>query len=109
MRTMTPHVPTRTRMAQLFVPLLLIGAAAAQDADPPGRVARLGYTQGEVSELAGLSDWATVEFNRPITSGDKIWSDADSRVELIWLGGGAPGNLDRLRSSTSTTRAHRCR
>src|ERR1700722_11359749 len=83
MRTMTPHAPTRTRMAPLFLPLLLIGVAAAQDADPPGRVARLGYTQGEVSiEPAGLTDWAAAELNRPITSGDKIWSDADSRVEL---------------------------
>jgi hypothetical protein len=83
MRTMTPHAPTRTRMVQLFVPLLLIGVAAAQDADPPGRVARLGLAQGEVSiEPAGLSDWAAAELNRPISSGDKIWSDADSRVEL---------------------------
>jgi hypothetical protein len=84
MRTMTWQAVTNMQIAGLLLlPLLLLGVASADDADPSGRVARLGYTQGQVSiEPAGLSDWAAAGLNRPITTGDKIWSDADSRVEL---------------------------
>jgi hypothetical protein len=57
--------------------------AAADDDDPPGRVARLGYVRGVVSfEPAGTDDWVSAEINRPITTGDKIWTDRDSRAEL---------------------------
>jgi hypothetical protein len=57
--------------------------AAADDGDPPSRVARLRSVQGSVSiQPAGVDDWADAEVNRPITTGDKLWSDQDSRVEL---------------------------
>ncbi|MGB9074414.1 MAG: DUF6600 domain-containing protein [Terriglobales bacterium] len=59
--------------------------AAAQDQqdDPPGRVARLGYMEGSVSfQPAGESEWVQAVANRPMTTGDKLWADKDSRAEL---------------------------
>jgi hypothetical protein len=71
------------KLALSLLMLPMLGAAWAQDADPPGRVARLGYAQGQVSiQPAGVDDWAAVDLNRPIATGDKLWADADSRAEL---------------------------
>ncbi len=58
--------------------------AAAQDQDdPPARVARLGYMQGSVSfQPAGESDWVQAVSNRPMTTGDQLWADQDSRAEV---------------------------
>src|SRR5579864_876030 len=61
--------------------------AIAQDQydqdDPPSRVARLGYLQGSVSfQPAGESEWVEAAHNRPLTTGDKLWADRDSRAEL---------------------------
>jgi hypothetical protein len=54
-----------------------------QQDDPPSRVARLGYMEGSVSfQPAGESDWVQAAPNRPMTTGDKLWADQDSRVEL---------------------------
>ena len=60
---------------------------AAQDQpdqdDPPTRVARLSYLQGAVSfQPAGESDWVDAVLNRPMTTGDQLWTDRDSRAEL---------------------------
>src|SRR5437762_10364915 len=58
-------------------------AAADDDDDPPSRVARLSYTHGNVSfNPAGIDDWVTAIVNRPITTGDKLWTDNGSRAEL---------------------------
>jgi hypothetical protein len=60
--------------------------AACQDQDqddPPGRVARLGYLQGSISlQPAGENDWVGAVPNRPMTTGDKLWADQDSRAEV---------------------------
>jgi hypothetical protein len=57
--------------------------AAADDEDPPSRVARLSYTSGEVSfDPAGTDDWVSAEVNRPITTGDKLWAGDGARAEL---------------------------
>ena len=57
--------------------------AAADDDDPPGRVARLSVTEGQVSfSPAGTDDWVAAVLNRPVTIGDKLWTDKDSRAEL---------------------------
>ncbi len=58
--------------------------AAAQDQDDPsGRVARLGYMKGSVSfQPAGESDWVQAVSNRPMTTGDMLWADQNSRVEV---------------------------
>jgi uncharacterized protein DUF6600 len=54
-----------------------------QQDDPPSRVARIGYLEGSVSfQPAGETDWVQAVPNRPMTTGDKLWSDKDSRAEL---------------------------
>jgi hypothetical protein len=57
--------------------------AAAQDQDPPTRVARLNYVQGSISyQLSGEQDWVVADPNRPLTTGDNLWVDQDSRGEI---------------------------
>jgi len=57
------------------------GQGPAQD--PPGRVARLSYSVGSVSfQPGGEGDWVQAVANRPLTTGDNIWADKDSRAEL---------------------------
>lgn len=51
--------------------------------DPPTRVARISFTDGTVSiQPGGQGDWGAASLNRPMTVGDKIWSDKDARAEL---------------------------
>jgi hypothetical protein len=51
--------------------------------DPPSRVARLSYVDGSVSfQPGGQGEWGAATKNRPVTIGDKIWSDNNSRAEL---------------------------
>ena len=72
-----------SKTALLMLSLTLTGVSWADDSDPAGRVARLGLVQGQVSiEPAGLDEWAAADSNRPVTSGDKLWADADARAEL---------------------------
>jgi hypothetical protein len=82
-----------------FVAIALAGfvpGAKADDDDPPSRVARLAYAQGSVSfQPAGTDDWVTVGLNRPVTTGDKLWSDQDGRVELQ-----LDGSLIRVSNNT---------
>jgi hypothetical protein len=57
--------------------------AQAQFVDPPTRVARLNYVQGAVSfQPAGEQDWLEADINRPLTTGDNLWADKDSRGEI---------------------------
>ncbi len=58
-------------------------SVVADDDDPPGRVARLSLTKGEVSfSPAGTDEWVSAVVNRPLTTGDKLWTDREGRVEL---------------------------
>ena len=67
--------------------------------DPSGRVARLGYMTGSVSvQPQGTGDWVQGSLNRPLTNGDNVWADKDSRAELN-LGTG----VMRISSETSLT------
>jgi hypothetical protein len=67
----------------LAIALLPQRAIAQDQDDPPGRVARLGYMEGSVSmQPAGESDWVQAVPNRPLTTGDKLWADRDSRAEV---------------------------
>ena len=51
--------------------------------DPPGRVARLNFSQGSISfRPAGEDDWVSGVPNRPMVSGDDLWADEDSRAEV---------------------------
>ena len=81
----------RVKFAAVLIAVTMIGAglsisAKAQDDnrdDPPGRVARLGYMEGSVSfQPAGENEWVPAAPNRPMTTGDKLWADRDSRAEV---------------------------
>src|SRR6266702_3357502 len=82
--------------------LAISGLAAAQDepgGDPPSRVMRLQYLQGEVSmQPGGVDDWVAANLNRPLTTADRIWTDQGARAELT-MGSAAL----RLGSETSVT------
>ena len=46
-------------------------------------MARLNYAQGSVTfQPGGEGDWVTAVPNRPLTSGDNLWTDQDARAEL---------------------------
>lgn len=67
----------------LILPAMLVRPAVAQDEDPPGRVARLNYMQGSISyQVSGDQDWVQPDPNRPLTTGDNLWADKDSRGEV---------------------------
>ncbi|MBZ5527838.1 MAG: FecR domain-containing protein [Acidobacteriia bacterium] len=67
----------------LFAMSVLPQPAAAEHDDPPGRVARLGFASGSVAfQPSGTGEWIDASVNRPMTAGDKLWSDRDSRAEL---------------------------
>jgi len=56
---------------------------AVADSDPSSRVARLNYLRGSVSfQPAGEPDWVSARINRPVTTGDRLWADNNSRVEM---------------------------
>jgi len=58
-------------------------AQTTPDTDPPSRVAQLNYIDGPVTfEPAGAADWAYAPLNRPLTTGDQVWVDANGRSEL---------------------------
>ncbi len=53
------------------------------DIDPPSRAARLSTIDGAVSvQPAGVDDWTVATINRPLTSGDQLWSDRGSRAQI---------------------------
>lgn len=78
----------------MSLPLLVLwsqGAMAqnsySQDAalDPPASVVWLNLTEGAVSfapASADTSAWAAAVRNRPLTSGDRLWTGANARAEL---------------------------
>jgi hypothetical protein len=85
--------------------LLLSGAGMA---DPPARVARLGFFSGPVSfSPAGEDEWVLATPNRPLITGDRLWSDAGGRAELqagsIALRLGASTNVNVLNLDDRTT------
>lgn len=58
-------------------------ASPAESGNPPGRAAQMSYAEGSVSlEPAGTSTWTGATLNRPLTLGDKLWTDQSSRAEL---------------------------
>ena len=82
----TPHFVRFVLSRWLPLLLLAFGAAAAQaqqDVDPPARVASLSQIEGSVVFApAGESEWVDAVLNRPITRGDRLWTDRGARAEL---------------------------
>ncbi len=94
------HMPALRLRAFAFVAGVAIWAYSGwASADPPSRVARLGYTNGAVSfSPAGENDWVQATINRPLTTGDRLWTDAGARAE-IQIGGA----VIRLNAATGTS------
>src|SRR5579872_4248459 len=91
-------------MAAAFA--LLSVTATAQD-DPPTRAGRLSYLQGTVSiRPAGDTEWAAAQPNRPLTTGDKVWTDSTSRAEVqigstrFRIAGGTEMDIENLDDHT---------
>ncbi|HEY2780492.1 MAG TPA: DUF6600 domain-containing protein [Steroidobacteraceae bacterium] len=74
-------------------------SASADENDPSTRIARLSYVEGSVSFQPGGSDqWVDPPLNRPLTTGDQLWSDKNGRAELE-----LDGSLLRLSASTAVS------
>lgn len=63
------------------------GVASAQEdqplQDPPDRAARLSYIEGDVGlQPAGEQASAPAQLNRPLTTGDQLWTGIGARAEV---------------------------
>ena len=67
----------------LLAGLLTLWLCQAALADPPGRVGRLADLQGPVWLYdSDTAQWVAASRNRPLTSGDRLSTDAGARAEL---------------------------
>jgi hypothetical protein len=74
---------TRTLLVSASALALVASSAWADDDDPPGRAARLSYISGTVSFQPGsVEDWVPATLNRPMTTGDRLWTEAGARAEM---------------------------
>ncbi len=79
---MSAPAPALRRLLRVL-PLVLVLAAAPVLAEPPGRVARVNHVEGSVSLApAGDDEWTEAPRNRPLTRGDRLWTDRGSRAEV---------------------------
>ena len=90
--------PFNIRLIALMLGLAVSVFAGPVRADPPGRVARLGYLSGPVSfSPAGEDEWSRSTLNRPLTTGARLWSAAGARAVDRPVGEdrscGGPGGL----------------
>ena len=89
----------RHRALALVVGVFVLAFGGWASADPPSRVARLGYLSGAVSfSPAGEDDWVQATINRPLTTGDRLWADPGARTE-IQIGGA----MVRMNGGTSVS------
>jgi len=73
----------RLRLFTFVAAVVMLAFSGAASADPPSRVARLGYKSGAVSlSPAGENDWVQATINRPLTTGDRLWADGRARAEI---------------------------
>ena len=85
------------RACAFVTSVALLAFSSFVSADPPSRVARVGYMSGNVSfSFAGENDWVRASTNRPLTTGDRLWVDSRARTE-IQIGGA----VVRVSSNTS--------
>jgi hypothetical protein len=82
-----PSRPARLHAFAVVAGIAVLAVVGVANADPPSRVARLGYMTGAVSfSPAGENDWVQATMNRPLTTGDRLWADTGARTE-IQIGG----------------------
>jgi hypothetical protein len=80
----TPRRSIRKALfAVLGLALFAVSVPAFADDDPPDRVARLSFMSGDVSfQPSGEDDWVQANLNRPLGTGDRLFTDNASRVEM---------------------------
>jgi len=67
----------------LLVVTAMASLALADDDDVPGRAARLSLVTGTVSFQPGsVEDWVPATLNRPMTTGDRLWTEPGARAEM---------------------------
>jgi hypothetical protein len=87
------------RVITFAVGVTFLAVSGWASADPPSRVGRLGYMTGGVSfSPAGENDWVQASMNRPLTTGDRLWTESRARTE-IQLGGA----MVRMAADTSVS------
>ncbi len=60
-----------------------LGFAVPLRADPPARIGQLNLIEGTVSfEPPTVNQWAPAQLNYPLTTGDRLWTDVNSRAEM---------------------------
>lgn len=85
----------RRQILAFLTGLAMLACSTMAVADPPSRVARLGYLSGTVSfSPAGESDWVKAAINRPLSPGDRLWTDGDSVARAEIQVGGAMIRMD---------------
>ena len=74
----------RTRLLVVITLGTLAGLASyGQENDPPSRAARLSFLRGTVSFQPGeVEDWIPATLNRPLTTGDRLWTENGARAEM---------------------------
>lgn len=84
MQRFTSHRRVLTAMiVRVVAAALTLTLAGVAMADPPARVARLGYLSGGVTfSPAGENDWVSGTLNRPLITGDRLWANNNGRAEL---------------------------
>ena len=86
LRSLSAHAQACLITATLAMAGSLASSANAQPAplgDPPGRVARLSDVSGQVWFYNPDSgDWVNAVRNRPLTTGDRLATDAGARAEV---------------------------
>jgi hypothetical protein len=93
------HIRKAYLLAILALCVALVAPLFGQEEDPPGRVARLSYTNGNVSfQASGEDQWNQATLNYPLTTGDRVYTDNNARAEL------ETGNIAvRLAANTDLT------
>ena len=77
----------QSRVLLVIAGFVIAAISGLASADPPSRVARLGYISGDLSfSPAGENDWVQARINRPLGTGDRLWAQSRARAE-IQIGG----------------------
>ena len=97
------------RLATLLMCLALVPLTAR--ADPPGRVGRLAWMEGEVSVFADPDQgWERAGVNSHLTSENSVWTEPGARAEVragsIALRLDGATQLDIAQLDDDTLRAH---
>lgn len=72
-----------SRIVIIAITSLLFHTQVFAQVDPPGRVARLSYSYGDIRFLeSGTDKWSAIETNRPLTTNDSIWVPIRGKAEL---------------------------